>query len=158
MPIQDIKLVNRGDENFVDQTAFNSDSDIDFSIYGEPVLCTSEEGLEQNLLKSILTSKQEDDGYGTSFKSIIGRKNTNFVRASLMYEILASLSVLKKYQADYLSKNPTYDKKSIIGSVENIKGNPVTKTSFEVLCKVRSLNDIETNANKLQQISTVLEI
>lgn len=157
MSIKDIKLTNRGSENFTDNTPFNADADIDFDIYGEPVMCTSEEGLEQNILKAILTGKQ-DDGYGTSFKSIIGHKNINYIRASLMYEILTSLSVLKKYQTSYISNNPTYDKKSSIGSVENIKGNTVTNTSFEVSCKVRSLNDIETNSNKLQQISTILEI
>jgi len=157
LSITDIKLVSRTPKELVDQTEFKSDSDIDFDVYGEVVLCTPEEGLEQNLLKAVLTDKQPD-GYGTSFKSLIGRPNTDFVRVSLMHEILSSVDTLKSSQVTYLKRNPTYDKKSIIGSMVNIKGNRISKTGFEVTCKLRSLNDIEKNTNSLQQVTTTLDI
>jgi hypothetical protein len=157
LSITDIKLVSRVLKDSVDTTEFRSDSDIEFDEYGEVVLCTPEEAFEQNLLKCILTDKQLD-GYGTSFKSLIGRPNTDFIRVSLMSEILSSVSTLKQKQVEYLSKNPTYDKKSIIGEVLSIKGNKLNNTSFEVICKLRSLNDLEKNTDTLQKVATTLTI
>lgn len=155
--ITEVKLVNRNKSDFVDRTAFNGSADFDFDEYGEPIRCNSGEAFEQNLLKSILTSRQEEDGYGTRFKSVIGRSNTNFIRVALMSDVTTSLAVLKKYQLEYSGKNPTLDKKTVIGELVNLKGNSVSSTSFEVSAKLRTLDDIEKNSDKLQEVNTILE-
>ena len=72
MPILDIKLVSRVANAFPENIKFNGSSDIDIDEFGGVVLCTGEgEGLEQAWLKSVLTGRQEEDGYGTKFKDVI---------------------------------------------------------------------------------------
>lgn len=156
--ISELKLFSRTEDGVIDFTPFQSSADIEYDQFGFPIRCTSEEGLEQNLLKSVLTSTQSEDGYGTDFKSIIGKKNLDFIRVKLMQEILSSLSVLRKYQLDFLSKNPTYDKKNIIGSVVNIKTSQISGTSFVVSTKIRSQNDLDKNTDTLQESNITLNI
>jgi len=156
MPIRELRLISRDSNSIVDHTPFNGSSDIEFDEFGGFKLCDDNTGLEQNLLKAVITGVQPD-GYGTDFKSLLGRKNTGAIRAKLMQETLSSIAILKKAQMNYLSVHPTYDKKNIIGQVANIQTNPVSKTEFEVNVQMLSLDDIEKNTTSLQSINTRLQ-
>ena len=138
--IEELKLINRNDEiNDLNETPFNGSSDIDFNENGNFVRCTEEEGLEQNVLKAILTGVQLN-GYGTEIYSLLGKKNIEFLRSKLMYEILSTFHTLKNNQLSYLSQFPTYNKTSVIGEIFNIKTEKKDKTSFRVSLKIMSLD------------------
>lgn len=154
--IQELKLVNRDTEGYItNETRFNGSADIDFDSSGNMVRCTGEEGLEQNILKAVLTSTQEN-GYGTDMFSILGKKNIEFIRGKLMYEILSTFEILRKNQLNYLSQFPTYDKKNIAIRTFNIQSTKKQKTDLGVSLKVQSLDSYLKNKNSLDEVNFLI--
>lgn len=155
--IEEIKLVNRNlEEDTTNETPFNGSSDITFDDSGNIVRCVDEEGLEQNLLKAVLTSTQLN-GYGTDMFSLLGKKNIELIRGKLMYNVLTSLNFLKKIQSSYLQQFPTYNKKSIISNIFNIKSDKRTKTDLKVSIKIQSLDSQTKNLKKLEEVNFNIE-
>lgn len=155
--IQELKLYNRSpDTTEVNQTPFSGKSDISFDIYGNFVKCTGEEGLEQNSLKALLTDTQLD-GYGTDARKLLGKKNLEYVRGKLLYQILSTLDTLKTAQLQFLSKHPTYDKRNIVADVLNVKVDKKTNTSIICSLKVQSLQKKLVNSQNLDEINTVIQ-
>ena len=155
--IEELKLVNRNDEDSdFNETPFNGSSDIDFTESGSIVRCTGEEGLEQNLLKAILTGIQPN-GYGTTeVYGLLGKKNIEYVRTKLLYEIISTFNILKKNQLRYLSSASTYNKQNIIAETTNIKTDKIKNTSFRVTFKVRSLDNQLINENLFNSSTFIL--
>ena len=150
--INELKLINRNSyDNVLRDTFFNQASDIEFDENGLMIKCTGEEGLEQIVLKSILTSIQLN-GYGTSIFDLLGKKNTEFIRGKLMYEILSTFDTIRKNQLKYLTNFSTFDKKSIIARVFNIKSNK-GKTDLQVSLKVQSLDKQIKNETSLDELT-----
>lgn len=151
--IEEIKLVNRNlEEDTTNDTPFNGSSDIDFDDTGNIIKCVDEEGLEQNLLKAVLTSTQTN-GYGTDMFSLLGKKNIELIRGKLMYNILTSLNFLKKVQSNYLKQHATYNKKSMVANIFNIKSSKQTQTDLRVSLKVQSLDSLLKNEQKLEEVN-----
>ena len=155
--IEEIKLTSRNlEEDTTNQTPFNGSSDIEFDDSGNIVRCKDDEGLEQNLLKAVLTSVQ-NNGYGTDMFSLLGKKNIEFIRGKLMYDVITSISLLKKFQFSYLNEFKTYNKRNIISTIFNIKSDKKNKTSLQVSLKVQSLDSQLKNTKKLEEINFVLD-
>lgn len=150
--IEDLKLVNRLENNDVlNQTPFNSSSDIDFDNLGHFKRCT-DDGLEQSFLKSILTETQLD-GYGTDIYSFIGKKNIEYIKGRLLTEILSTVSILSTAQKNYLRQYNTFDKDSIVHKIYNLLGTKTDKNSLQISCSVRSLLDEWKDESSLQEIN-----
>lgn len=154
--IQELKLINRDlESDETNQTPFNGSSDIDFDEYGHFVTTTGEQGLEQNLLKAILTTTQPN-GYGTEAFSLLGKKNIELIRGKLMFDLLSTFKILKQNQLKFLNQFSTYDKRNIISKVYNILTHKRDKTSMNVSMKVQSLDNELKNKNNLDEINLTI--
>lgn len=151
--IEDIKLFNRiSDSDVTNQTPFNSSADINFDENGNFVKCeNSDEGIEQNLLKAVLTNLQID-GYGTDIVKLIGSQNHAYIKGKMLNEVTTAISVLKKYQMDFYKDNPTYNKKSIINDILYLYVTDYDKTSIDVDVKIQSYYDYLKNQLSLKPI------
>lgn len=139
--VNDLKLINRlGQVDVSNQTSFNSSADIDIDEQGWFKRCDGYEGLEQALLKAVLTETQLS-GYGTGIYSLLGKKNLLYVKGKLLTEMISTLNVISGNQLNYYDEVQTFDKRSIISSVSTLSGYQTDKVSLNIICSVVSYYD-----------------
>lgn len=152
--IEDLKLVNRTYDS-INQSPFQSSSDIDIDETGNFVRCTDYEGIELVALKAIITSLQLN-GYGTDAVKILGKKNLTFLRGKLMADVVQSLSTVKKAQLKFLSSNPTYNRKAIVDKILAIKVDRTSNTGLQCMLSIQTLYDSLLNTSNTKTITTVI--
>lgn len=165
--IDELKLVNRQTINFdstggytfgllqdLNQTPFQSSADIEIDDDGQFLVCQNYDGIEQVILKAILTSSQLN-GYGTDAYALLGKKNLTFIKGRLMTDIVESLNTVKSAQLKFLSENPTLNQKTIIAIILNVKVDKIGPTKIQSTINVQTLYDQILNKNNTKSIVSV---
>ncbi len=151
MPIQELKLISRLNPNVVEDIPFNGFSDLDYDDVGFWVRCNTDEGLEQNFAKAVLTSVQTN-GYGTNIRKLIGKKTLSFIQGQLVGEIISTIDTLKSHQAAFINSYPSYDKGQAVGNLYNLKVSKTAPNKLNVNVKVSSLDGEEKNTQQLPEL------
>ncbi len=148
---KELKLISRDTANrSSDVPLFNSAADFEWDDNGGFVLCESSEGLEQTILKAVLTRVQSN-GYGTIVQSLKGLKIKTLLITILNTEVIASLNVTKKAQAAFYTLYPTFDKKQMIGRLTYIKVYRKDKDKITIILNVDSQGKLEEEVNPTTQ-------
>ena len=151
--IEELKLVNRIEG--LNQTPFQSSADIDIADDGSFVTCENYDGIEQVVLKAILTSLQAN-GYGTDVSKMLGKKNLTYLRGKVMTDVVQSLMKVKDSQMSFLKEYPTYNRKSIIDTILSIKVDRVDNTRIQSTIDIQSLYDATLNKNNTKSIISIV--
>lgn len=154
--IEELKLVNRLQTNEINQTPFQSASDIDINSNGEFVRCSDYDGIQQSVLKAIITSSQLN-GYGTDIMTLLGKKNLTYLRGKIMSDVIQTLSVLKDAQNVFLSQNPTFNRKSVIDTILGVKSDKIGLTKIETSIEIQTLYESIMRTNTKKTITSIIE-
>lgn len=154
--IKDLKLFSRNKATNTNDFEF-SNMDIEFDNRGFFVRCeNSDEGLNQNFLKAVATSVQ-DDGYGTNLFKLLGKQNLTFIKVKLMQEILNSIFTLRENQINEYNKyNGNYDNGMILNRIANLYFKDITNTSIYIDAKAQSLKKDLENSLDLHEINLTI--
>lgn len=140
MEYSELKLVSRISNATGIPTVFSSSADLEYDKDGNFVLCSSEQGLEQVLLKGAFTSLQFN-GYGTLLATIIGTKSIKLLTALLISELVKCYNLIKKFQLEFLQQHPEMDKRQILSKLQYVQVAKASPTRLNVRLKVESLED-----------------
>lgn len=149
--ITELKLITR---NKVEGYNFEfSNMDIEFDNRGFLKTCNSDEGLNQNFMKAVITANQSD-GYGTNLYKLLGKPNITYIKVKLMQEILTTMYVLREAQLGlYNDSNGNFDSGQIVNKVANLYFKDVSPTSIFIDVKVQSLKKSIENSKNLNEIN-----
>lgn len=149
--IEELKLISRLKPNVVEDIPFTGYSDIEYDEVGFWKKCSTNGGLAQNFAKAVLTYVQSN-GYGTSIKKLLGKKNLNFIQGQLISEIISTINTLKSHQRVFINNYPSYDKGQAIGNLYNLKVSRTVPNKLDINVKISSLDGEEKNSQQLPEL------